>query len=67
VKILAIAFVVIGLVVFLGIYPAFKEILDATDTTGYGTVLAAFVDNMWWIAAILGVVAAASAWWILRR
>ena len=59
--------VVIGLIVFVGIYPAIKDVLDSTSTAGFGTLLATYVGNLWWIAIILGVLAAASAWWMFQK
>lgn len=56
--------IIIGLWVFMGIYPSFKSILDGVDVSGFGTVLAAYVGNMWWIAIILGLLGVVSIWWM---
>lgn len=59
--------IAIGLVVFAGIYPAIKDVLDSTDTTSFGTLLATYVGNLWWIAILLGIVAVISAWWLMQK
>ena len=63
----ALAMVLMAFWVFMGILPGFNAVLTATDTTGYPSLLAAFVGNLWWIAIVLGVVACASAWWLYQR
>lgn len=55
--------IVIGVWVLMGAYPAFKGVLDGVDTSGFGTLLVAYVGNMWWIMLVLGVVAVVSIWW----
>jgi hypothetical protein len=62
-----IGLIVIALIVFVGIYPAIKDVLDSASTEGFSTLLAAYVGNLWWIAIILGVLAAASAWWMMQK
>ena len=66
-----VAFVVgliaIGLVVFVAIYPSMKDVLDSTDTSSFGTLLATYVGNLWWILILLGIVAVISAWWLYQK
>ena len=59
--------VVVGLIVLFGIYPSIKSVLDGVSTTGFGTLLSTYVGNLWWIAIILGVIGAVSAWWLYQR
>lgn len=63
----AIAMVLICFWIFLGIFPAFNALIIGTDTTGYPSLLAAFVGNLWWIAIILGIMACASAYWLYQK
>jgi len=62
-----IGLIIIGLVVFAGVYPAIKAAIDSADTTGFDTLLAAYVGNLWWIAILLGLVAVVSAWWLYQK
>ena len=62
-----IGLIIIGLIVFAGTYPAMKAAIDSADTTGFGTLLTAYVGNLWWIAILLGIVAVVSAWWLYQK
>ena len=63
---LAIGLILIGLITLLGVYPSIKSVIDGTDTSNFGTLLSAYVGNLWWIAIVLAMVAVGSAWWIIK-